>query len=391
MMVSSRLRRFGTSIFSEVTALAAERGAINLGQGYPDEDGPKFILEAAAKAIERGPNQYAPMAGLPVLRQAIARRFEATQGVVVDWNDEVTVTSGCTGAITATMLGVLEPHDEVVLFEPWYDSYPASVEMAGGVPRYVRLEPPSFRIVEEKLRAAVTPRTRMIVLNTPHNPTGRVFDERELDLIETVAVEHDLLVLSDEVYEELTYGERHRSLLRRDGLRERTIVASSIGKSFSLTGWKIGWTIASPALTAAVRAAHQFMTFSIATPLQEAAAVALGANASYFEEFRSEYFGKRAMLVEGLSAAGLEVIVPEGTYFALADHTGVSEGDDRAFCRRLLDEAGVAAIPMSAFHHDGREPGGGGQNHVRFAFCKSYQVLQDAVDRISRMASKPRK
>jgi aspartate/methionine/tyrosine aminotransferase len=378
--VALRLRRFGTSIFAEMTALATARGAINLGQGYPDFDGPSFVLDAAAAAVKRGPNQYAPMAGLPGFRQAIARRFERVQGIPTDWEHEITVTAGCTGAISAAMLGLLEPGDEVILFEPWYDSYPASVEMAGGTPKYVTLEAPRFRITANSLARAITQKTRVIVVNTPHNPTGRVFDDDEIDVIEAAAVAHDLIVLSDEVYEALWFDRQHRSLLSRPALRDRTIVASSLGKTFSLTGWKIGWTIAPPHLTAAVRAAHQFMIFSVATPLQEAAAAAMNAPPSYDETFRAEYRLKRDLLVEGLVTAGFEVMPPEGTYFVIVDHRPFGFEDDRAFCTHLIDAVGVAAIPVSAFHHDG-----GGRDLVRFAFCKSEEVLKEAIDRLGRL------
>lgn len=383
--VTSRLRRFGTSIFTEMTALAVEKDAINLGQGFPDFNGPEFVLEAAAKAVRNGPNQYSPMSGLPVMREAIARRFEIDHGVKVDPTDEVTVTPGCTGAIAAAMLGILEQGDEVILFEPWYDSYPATIEMAGASCTYVQLKAPNFRINREDIEAVITSKTRMIVVNTPHNPTGRILDEEENATIEALATKHDLIVLSDEVYEHLFFEAPHRSLLTYPGLRDRTIVASSIGKTFSLTGWKVGWTIAAPHLTKAVRSAHQFMIFSVATPLQIASAEALSAPESYFQEFRDEYRRKREILVEGLGSAGFDVIPPEGTYFALIDHTSYGLPDDRAFCQHLIDEAGVASIPVSAFHHDGDQPGGGGRNLVRFAFCKTEAVLNQAIEQLKRV------
>ena len=383
--VTSRLRRFGESIFTEVSRAAAKSGAINLGQGFPDFDGPDFVKAAAVRAINDGPNQYAPVGGLPILTEAIAQRFQATQSVVVDPATQVTVTPGCTGAIASAMLGFLEPGDEVLLLEPWYDSYPAMVEMAGAVCRYLRLESPAFRITRSALEAAITPATRMMVVNTPHNPTGRVLDDEELAAIEAVAEEHDLVVFSDEVYEFLHYDVPHRSLLTRPGLQNRTIVGSSIGKTFSLTGWKIGWTIASPELTEAVRAAHQFTIFSVATPLQVAAAEALSAPDEYFRVFRHDYRMKRDLLVAGLESAGLDVIIPEGTFFVLVDHRKYGLPDDRAFCRHLMAEAGVAAIPVSAFHHDGDEPDGGGRELVRFAFCKNERVLLDAISRLQRL------
>ena len=377
--VNRRMRPFGTSIFAEVSAAAAAHGAINLGQGFPDDDGPEPVRRAAADAVVAGPNQYAPLAGLPVLRRAVAAWMRRTQAVDVDADREVTVVAGATGGMADAMLGLLEPGDGVILIEPWYDAYPAAVAMAGGRCRFATPVAPDYRIDRTVLEAAVDDRCRVLVVNSPHNPTGRVFDETEWDAIESFVVEHDLVLVSDEVYEALTYDAPHRSPLRRPRLRDRTIVVSSIGKSFSLTGWKIGWTVASPGLTEAVRASHQFTIFSVATPLQIGAATALGLPNETFEDLRRDHRERRDLLVEGLDAAGLHPIVPEGTYFVLADVGRLGITDDRAFCDRLLREVGVAAIPTSAFHHDGR-PG-----PVRFAFCKRREVLLEAIDRLGRL------
>lgn len=375
-----RLRPFGTSIFSEVSAAAAAHGAINLGQGFPDEDGPEEIRQAAARAVLDGPNQYAPLAGLPRLRTAIAEWVQRTQQLEIDPDTEVTVVAGATGGMSDAMLGLLEPGDGVVLVEPWYDAYPAAVAMAGGRCLYATPTSPDYRIDRAVLDAAIDEGTRVLVINSPHNPTGRVLDEDEWDAVESAVVEHDLVLVSDEVYEALVFARPHRSPITRPRLRDRTIVISSIGKSFSSTGWKVGWTIASPGLTEAVRAAHQFTIFSVATPLQVGAAAALRLPDAYFDHLRQDHLERRDLLVRGLREAGLHPIEPEGTYFVLADVARAGVEDDRTFCDRLLREIGVAAIPTSAFHHDGRS------GPVRFAFCKRREVIESAMDRLSTVA-----
>ena len=373
---ATRLREFGTSIFTVVSALANRHDAVNLGQGFPDFDGPEPIRRAAAEAVTAGPNQYAPLSGLRMLREAIADWMRRTQQVEIDADAEVTVVGGATGGMADAMLGLLEPGDGVVLIEPWYDAYPAAVAMAGGRCLYATPTAPGYRIDRTVLEAAIDERTRVLVVNSPHNPTGRVYDDEEWDAIESVVLEHDLVLVSDEVYETLVYARPHRSPITRPGLRDRTIVVSSIGKSFSATGWKIGWTIAARPLTDAVRAAHQFTIFSIATPLQVGAATALRLPDAYFERLRQDHLERRDLLVRGLHDAGLHPIEPEGTYFVLADIGRAGFTDDRAFCDRLLREVGVAAIPTSAFHHDGRS------GPVRFAFCKRREVLEAAVERL---------
>jgi aspartate/methionine/tyrosine aminotransferase len=301
----------------------------------------------------------------------------------VDPHGEITVTSGCTEAIAAALLGLLEPGDEVVLLEPYYDSYRACVAMAGAVPRFVRLRPPWFRLEPDALERAVTPRTRAILVNSPHNPTGHVFSRDELENIARVCVAHDLIAISDEVYERLVYDGTHTHIASLPGMGERTVTLSSLGKTFSLTGWKIGWAIAPPALTAAVRAAHQFLTFATATPLQHAAVAALDAPASYYEELLRDYRQRRDLLVDGLRAAGLKTIAPEGSYFAIADCTSVGFDDDVAFCRHLIERVGVAAIPVSAFIRDPDRDGG--RHLVRFAFCKRDETLRAGIDRLARL------
>ena len=378
---ATRLREFGTSIFTVVSALSNRHEAVNLGQGFPDFDGPEPIRRAAAEAVLTGPNQYAPLSGTGRLRHAVADWMARTQSVEVDADQEVTVTAGATGGLSAVMLGILEPGDEVVLVEPWYDAYPAAVVMAGGRPAYATPEAPDYRIDSRTIEAAISPATRAIVVNSPHNPTGRVLDESEWDVIERVVVEHDLVLVSDEVYESLVFDGRHRSPITRPALRDRCIVVSSIGKTFSLTGWKVGWTVASPALTEAVRASHQFTIFSVATPLQVGAETALRLPDSYFEEFVESYRVRRDLLLDGLAAAGLRPSTPQGTYFALADVEALGVDDDLAFCERLIREVGVAAIPTSPFHHDRRS------GPIRFAFCKNEDVIRKALDRLQGVGS----
>jgi aspartate/methionine/tyrosine aminotransferase len=318
--IASRLAPFGESVFAVVSRLAAEHGAVNLGQGFPDFDGPDEVKEAAKRAIDAGVGQYGRSSGLPEACRAIAERWQATGRFPIDPDAEVTVTHGCTEAIAAAMIGILEPTDEVVLVEPFYDSYPACVAMAGAQVRTVRMHWPDFRFPVEELERAVNARTRMIVVNSPHNPTGRVLDAGERAAIARIAIANDCLVVSDEVYEEIWFGEPPVSLATLPGMRERTITLSSLGKTFSFTGWKIGWAVAPPSLTAAVRAAHQFLTYAVAHPLQHAAAAALELPASHFDELRRGYRERRDRLVAGLGAAGFGVRPPAGTCFVLADH-----------------------------------------------------------------------
>ncbi len=377
--VNSRLKPFGATIFAEMTALAVKHNAANLGQGAPDFDGPEFLKEAAIKAIRDGRGQYARMTGLPELTKAIATRFEKTSGISYEPDRDIVVTCGATEAILDCMLALLEPGDEVLLFEPFYDSYLASVAMAGGIAKIVTLEAPHFRIDEAAMRAAITPKTRVMLVNSPHNPTGRIFDDAERAAIVRVANEFDLIVISDEVYEELFYEVKHRTLVTEPGMRERTIVLGSLGKSFSLTGWKVGWAIAPPTLAAAVRSGHQFASFCAATPLQVAAATALTAPDSYFETFRAEYRARRDLMVNGLRSCGLPCAMPEGSYFALANHAAFGFTDDFAFCRHLVEHGGVAAIPPGAFYTNKSKA----NEWVRVAFCKKDETIHTALERLA--------
>jgi aspartate/methionine/tyrosine aminotransferase len=377
---ADRLAPFGETIFAEITALAVKHDALNLGQGFPNFDGPDFVKAAAVAALDAGENQYARSSGIPPLTAAIADWFAASSGLAVDPEAEVTVTSGCTEAIPSTLLGLVNPGDEVIVFEPYYDSYRACISMAGATPRFVTLRPPDFAFDPDDLRAAFTGRTRAVIVNTPHNPTGKVYSRDELELIASLCREHDVIAITDEVYERLVFDGAHVCLAALDGMRERTVTLSSLGKTFSLTGWKIGWAIAPPHLTVGVRSAHQFLTYATATPLQHGAVAALRAPQAYFDEFVAAYRRRRDVLVDGLADLGFGVRPPAGTYFVLADHTPFGFADDVAFCRHLVEHAGVAAIPPSAFYHDSAD----GRSLVRFAFCKDVALLESAIDRMRR-------
>ena len=377
--IARSLVPFGETIFTEMSRLAAKHNAVNLGQGFPNFDGPDFVKNAAIEAIHAGHGQYARMYGIPDLNRAIAERFTADTGMAIDAEAHVTVTSGCTEAIAATLLGLVNPGDEVILFEPYYDSYRACIAMAGAVAKFVTLRPPDFAIDPAQLHRAFSSKTRAIMINTPHNPTGKVFSRDELELIASMAKEHDAIVLSDEVYERLVFAGKHTSIATLDGMADRTITLSSLGKSFSLTGWKIGWAIAPPELTKGIRAAHQFLTFATATPLQHGAIAALRAPDSYYRELLTSYRDKRDVLVDGLSELGFTVFPPQGTYFVMVDHTPFGFETDVLFCRHLIEHVGVAAIPTSVFYHDPVD----GRSLVRFAFCKTEQTLRQGLERMS--------
>jgi N-succinyldiaminopimelate aminotransferase len=380
--VNSRLAPMGTTIFAEMSALAVATGSINLGQGFPDTDGPEEIKRAAAEAVLSGRgNQYPPGPGVPELRTAVAEHQKRFYGLDFDPDTEVLVTAGATEAIAAALLALLEPGDEVVAFEPYYDSYTACIAMAGGVRVPVTLRPPHFRPDLDALRAAVTERTRLLLLNTPHNPTGMVLTRAESEAIAQLARERDLLVVTDEVYEHLTFGPEHIPLATLPGMRERTVTIGSAGKTFSFTGWKVGWVTAPPALVSAVRSAKQFLTYVASGPFQYAAATALALPDEYFNTLRTDLWRKRDLLAGGLSAAGFEVFQPDGTYFITTDISGLSEKDGMAFCRELPERCGVVAIPNQVFYDDKEAA----RSLVRFAFCKKDEVLAEAVERLGRL------
>jgi aspartate/methionine/tyrosine aminotransferase len=380
--VADRFRPFGTTIFAEMTALAREHGAINLSQGFPDFDGPEHVKRAAADAIAAGHNQYARMFGEPALNAAIAEWFAAASGVAADPEREITVTAGCTEAIASTLSGLLNPGDEVIVFEPYYDSYRACLALAGAVPRFVALRPPDWSFDPDELRAAFGAGTRAVIVNTPHNPTGKVFTTAELDVIASLCREFDAIAVADEVYERLVFEGEHACLAAREGMRERTVTMSSLGKTFSLTGWKIGWAIAEPGLTAGIRSAHQFLTYAVSTPMQYAAVAALRSPASYFDGLLADYRERRDLLCGALAEIGFGLTAPDGTYFVMADHTPFGIGDDVAFCRHLATEIGVAAIPPSAFYANPAL----GRDLVRFAFCKKRDTLEAAIERLRKLA-----
>ncbi len=384
--LNRRLAEFGTTIFAEMSALAASTGAINLGQGFPDTDGPEQIREAAVRALRDGRgNQYPPGPGVPELRAAIAAHQLRRYGLSYDPDTEVLVTAGATEAIAAALLALLEPGDEVVALEPYYDSYAASIAMAGGrrVPVTLRPHAGAFRLDLDELRAAVTDRTRLLLINTPHNPTGTVLTREELAAVAELAVERDLLVVTDEVYEHLVFDDaEHTPLASFPGMRERTVTIGSAGKTYSFTGWKVGWVTGAPGLVAAVRSVKQYLTYVASGPFQYAVAEALALPDSYFTAFREDMRAKRDLLAAGLTDAGFEVFRTAGTYFITTDIRPLGETDGFAFCRSLPERAGVVAIPNAVFY-DHREAGA---PFVRFAFCKRTSVLEEAVGRLKALA-----
>ncbi len=384
--LASRLQGFGTTIFAEMSALAAETGAVNLGQGFPDTDGPSQVIEAAVDALRGGHNQYPPLAGIADLRTAIAEHQARFWNLTFDPSTEVLVTAGATEALAASMLALCEPGDEVIVFDPTYDCYGAAIRMAGASVRPVVLRPTSdstFGFDAEELRRSFSPRTRLLLLNTPHNPTGKVFDDTELALIADLCVEHDVLAITDEVYEHLAFDGTHRPLASFPNMADRTITVSSGGKTFSFTGWKVGWACGPKPLIDAIRTAKQFLTFVNGAPLQPAIAVGLRLGDDYFDDFRSSMQSKRDRLASHLDAAGFEVLVPEGTYFINIDITSVADrvgAPQRSidFCLDLPRRAGVVGVPSEVFYQDRDD----GQRLVRFCFAKSDATLDEAGGRL---------
>lgn len=389
--IAARLQPFAESVFTGVTRLAAEHSAINLGQGFPDDPPPPELLDAASRAIRDGNQQYARPFGEPKLVEAIADWHEPGLSRGIDPMNEITVTSGCTEALCAAMLGLIEPGDEIVTFDPVYDAYPACATLAGATLRRVPLRPPAdqdgdFWFDADKLRAAFTARTKAVIVNTPHNPTGKVFTRNELELIAELAKRHNALVLSDEVYERLVYQPaEHVSVASLDGMFDRTLTLSSLGKTLCVTGWKIGWAVGPASLLAGLRAAHQYTVFCSATPLQHAAAKVLAHGgtliAPYLDELRTRYAGRRDLLLAGLRGAGFTAYKPASSYFVLTDHShlGLGTGDD--VVRRLIEDHGVATIPAAAFYGDPSD----GDHLLRIAFCKQRSTIEAAVERLSQV------
>ncbi|GIJ80128.1 N-succinyldiaminopimelate aminotransferase [Micromonospora phaseoli] len=382
----TRMRPFGTTIFAEMSALAVRTGAVNLGQGFPDTDGPPEMLASAAEALRSGHNQYPPGPGIPALRAAVAAHQRRFWGLEYDPDGEVVVTAGATEAVAAAILALCEPGDEVVCFEPYYDSYAASIALAGAVRRPVTLRPGQdgrYAFDPAALRAAFGPRTRLVLLNSPHNPTGKVFTPAELSLIAELCQEHGTYAVTDEVYEHLAFTDAtsgHVPLATLPGMWERTLRISSAGKTFSCTGWKVGWASGPAALVSAVLRVKQFLTFVNAAPLQPAVAVALALPDSYFTDFRAGLQARRDQLVGGLTDAGFDVLAPEGTYFVTADITALGGHDGVEFCRTLPERCGVVAVPTQVFYDDPEA----GRRLIRFAFCKRPEVLTEAVSRLRR-------
>jgi N-succinyldiaminopimelate aminotransferase len=377
--LNRRLEGLGTTIFAEMSARAVATGSINLGQGFPDRDGPPEIARAAADAILAGRgNQYPPGPGIPELRRAIAAHQRRFYELAYDPDAEVLVTAGATEAVAATLLALVEPGDEVIAFEPYYDSYAANIAMAGGTRVPVTLRPPAFRPDLAELDNAITPRTRLILLNSPHNPTGSVFTRDELAAIAALAVKNDLLVVTDEVYEHLVFDGEHVPIVTFPGMRERTVTISSAGKTFSFTGWKIGWVTATPELVSAVKTTKQFLTFVSGGPFQYAIAQALPLPDEYYATLRTDLQAQRDLLSQGLAEIGFEVYPPQGTYFVTTDIRPLGEHDGLEFCRTLPERAGVVAIPSGVFYDDKDAA----RTQVRFAFCKRPEVLSQALARL---------
>lgn len=386
--LTSKLQGFGSTIFAEMSALATATGAINLGQGFPNYDGPAEVLEAAIEAIRSGQNQYPPGPGIPDLRLAISEHQQRFWNLHYDPDSEILVTAGATEALAGALLGLLETGDEVIVLEPMYDSYQACIALAGAVTRPVTLRPPLYSFDFAEMQSAVTPKTRIILLNSPHNPTGVVLTDEQLQVIADLAVRHDLIVVADEVYEHLTFdGVQHRSIATYPGLRDRTLIISSGGKTFNTTGWKVGWICGPAPLVAAARAAKQFLTYVSSAPFQPAIAVGLRLPTSYFTNLAADLQCKRDRLLAGLSAAGFDTFSPHGTYFITVDIRSVRpDGDGYAFCRELPGLCGVVGIPNVVFYdrahqHEGR-------HLVRFAFCKDLTMIDEAVERLQGLAAR---
>ena len=381
--IKDSMREFGETIFAEMSALAAKTGAINLGQGFPDTDGPQEIAELAITAIRDGHNQYPPGLGIKKLRDAISHHQMRFYGLEFDSETEVLVTAGATEAIAASLLAICEQGDEIITFEPYYDSYAASIALAGGVRRVITLNTPDYSFSIDDLEKLITAKTKAILLNSPHNPTGKVFTHNELSQIANLCIEHDLVAICDEVYEHLVFEGQHIPLIQYPGMRDRTIQISSAGKTFSFTGWKIGWVCAQPALLDTVRTAKQFLTYVNGAPFQHAIAEALNLPDLYFDNFLEDMRVKRDCLSQGLEKTGLTTFTPQGTYFVTADIESLGYEDGKQFCLDLPVQCGVVAVPNVVFY-DNKDLG---STLIRFAFCKRLDVLEEAVERLQTLES----
>ena len=376
--LADRLQGFGTTIFTQMSALAVETNSVNLGQGFPDTDGPEAVAEAARQAITDGHNQYPMLPGIPSLREAVSEHRARFRNQQFDPNGEILITAGATEALAAAMLAMTGPGDEVVTFEPYYDSYAAGIALSGATRKVVTLRAPDWAFDPDELRAAFTPNTKVLLLNTPHNPTGKVFSHEEMRLIAELCCEHDVVAVTDEVYEHLVFEGEHLVLANYPGMAERTLTVSSAGKIFSFTGWKIGWACGPADMVAAVRTAKQFLTFAGGGPFQHAVAVGLRLGDDFYDGYTAEMRAKRERLCSGLAETGLDVLPPDGTYFASCDIRSIGETNGIDFCLSLPERAGVVAVPTMVFYDDEDA----GAPIIRFAFCKKDEVIDEAVARL---------
>ncbi len=383
--LSEKAGKFTESVIREMTRLAIHHGAVNLSQGFPDFSAPEEIKRAAQDAIARDVNQYAITWGAKAFRNAIAQKFERTQGVTVDPEREITVCCGSTEAMISSMLAIINPGDEVVVFEPFYENYGPDAILSGATPRFVKLQPPNWTFDPDELAAAFGPATKAIILNTPNNPTGKVFERAELECIRDLCVQWNAFAITDEIYEHMLYdGARHISPATIEGLSDRTITINALSKSYSVTGWRVGWAIAPPDVTSAIRKVHDFVTVGAAAPLQEAGVVAMGLPREYYEKLARDYATRRDRLLGILAEAGFRCFKPRGAYYIMTDISAFGFPDDVAFAKYLVKEIGVAAVPGSSFY---RHPANG-RNHLRFTFCKREQTLQAAAERLSKLKSR---
>jgi aspartate/methionine/tyrosine aminotransferase len=381
-MLSAKAEKFTESVIREMTRLAMKHGAVNLSQGFPDFAAPAEIKEAARQAIADDINQYAITWGAKPLRDAIVEKFERTQGVHVDPEREITICCGSTEAMMSTMLAIINPGDEIVVFEPFYENYGPDAILSGATPRFVKLSPPDWTFDERELTAAFGPHTKAIILNTPNNPTGKVFTRAELEFIRDLCVRWNAYCITDEIYEHILYdGTEHISMARIDGMRDRTIVINGMSKTYSVTGWRVGWAIASPEPTAAIRKVHDFLTVGAAAPLQQAGATALRSPQSYYDKLAADYTVRRERLLKILTAAGFKVYKPRGAYYIMTDISSFDFPDDVAFAKFLVEKVGVAVVPGSSFYNDARD----GASQVRFTFCKKETTLAAAEERLLRL------
>jgi aspartate/methionine/tyrosine aminotransferase len=381
-MLSAKAEQFTESVIREMTRLAMKHGAVNLSQGFPDFAAPAEIKEAARQAISDDINQYAITWGAKPLRDAIVEKFERTQGVRLDPEREITICCGSTEAMMSTMLAIINPGDEIVVFEPFYENYGPDAILSGATPRFVKLSPPDWTYDERELSAAFGPHTKAIILNTPNNPTGKVFSRAELEFIRDLCIRWNAYCITDEIYEHILYdGAEHISMARIDGMRDRTIVINGMSKTYSVTGWRVGWAIAPPEPTAAIRKVHDFLTVGAAAPLQQAGAIALKSPQSYYDKLAADYAVRRERLLKILTAAGFTVYKPRGAYYIMTDISGFGFADDVAFARFLVEKVGVAVVPGSSFYNDARD----GATQVRFTFCKKESTLAAAEERLSRL------